>query len=69
MPISGATTMKISVFVQPEAMIADQAGLGDRRARIAADERMRRAGRQPEVPRDQVPDDGADQAAEDDGGA
>ena len=31
-PMSGASTMKISVFVQPARMIAREAGLGDRRA-------------------------------------
>ena len=36
--------------------------LRDGRAGVAADERVRRAGRQPVVPGDQVPDDRADQA-------
>ena len=66
-PISGASTMKMSVFVQRRDDDADEAGLGDRRARIAAEQRVRRARRQPAVPRDQVPDDGADQPREDDG--
>src|SRR5215470_17084373 len=34
------------------------------RARVTADERMRRAGRKPEIPGDDVPNDGADEPAE-----
>ena len=63
--MSGARTMKISVLVQPDGMIAPKPALRDRRAGVAADERVRRAGRQAEVPGDQVPDDRAEQAAED----
>ena len=63
--MSGASTMKISVLVQPATMIALAPGLGHRRPGVAADERVRRAGRQPVVPGDQVPDDRADQAGED----
>ena len=42
-----------------------EARLRDRGARVAADQRVRRAGRQPEVPGDQIPDDRAGEAAED----
>ena len=42
-----------------------EARLGDGRAGVAAEQRVRRARRQPEVPRDQVPRDRADQAGED----
>ena len=45
------------------------AGLGDRRAGVAADQRVRRARRQTEAPRDEIPDDRADQAGENDGEA
>ena len=65
-PMSGESTMKISVFVQPREMIALKPGLRDRRAGVAADERVRGARRQAVVPGDQVPDDGADQPGEDD---
>mgnify|MGYP003693659893 CR=1 FL=1 len=65
MPMSGDMTMKISVFVQPDGISDDHPALRDRRARIAADQRVRRAGRQPDIPGDQVPDDRADQPAED----
>ena len=43
-----------------------ETGLRDSGARIATNQRMRRARRQAEVPRDQVPDDGARRPAEDD---
>ena len=63
--MSGASTMKISVLVQPDEDDRAEAGLGHRRAGVAADQRVRRAGRQAVVPGDQVPDDRADQAGED----
>ncbi len=44
-PISGATTMKMSVLVQPAGMMAPKPGLGHRRAGVAAEQRVRRAGR------------------------
>ena len=56
--------MKISVLVQPPTMMRRRARpCATRRAGIAADQRVRRTGRQAEVPGDQVPDDGADQPA------
>ena len=57
--------MKMSVFVQPETMIAPNPALRDRRAGVAAEQRVRRARRQAVVPGDQVPDDRAEQARED----
>ena len=52
--------MKISVLVQPETMMAPKPGLGHGRAGVAAEQRVRRTGRQAEEPRDQVPGDRAD---------
>jgi hypothetical protein len=67
--MAGASTMKMSVLVQPPTMSALVLDLGDRRARIAPDEGVRRAGGQPDGSRDEVPDDGADEARHDDGGS
>ena len=63
--MSGASTMKMSVLVQPRQDDGAPAGLGHGRAGVAADERVRRARREAVVPRDQVPDDRAHQAGED----
>ena len=65
MPMSGASTMKISVSVHPLDDDGDEAGLGDGRAGVAAEERVRRARRQSVVPGHQVPDDRAGQPGED----
>ena len=62
MPMSGDRTIKTSVLVQPAGMIAPKPGLGNRRAGVAAEQRVRRARRQSVVPGNQVPDDGAEKA-------
>ena len=63
--MSGASTMKMSVLVQPADDDRAPAGLRHRRAGVAADERVRRARGQAVVPRDQVPDDRAHQPGKD----
>ena len=65
MPSSGETKMKIAVFGDAGRQQGPRAGLGDRRADHAADQRVRRAGGDAVVPGDHVPDDRADQRAED----
>ena len=64
--MSGDRKMKMIVLRPAARDDRREAGLGHRRAGVAADQRVRRAGRQAEVPGDQVPDDRAGQAAEDD---
>ena len=64
-PMSGASTMNRPILMSPAADQRAEPGLDQRRAGEAADERVRRAGRQPPVPGDEVPRDGADQAGED----
>ena len=58
-PISGARTMKMSVLVQPDSDEGAEARLRDGRAGVAAEQRVRRARGQAEVPGDQIPDDRA----------
>ena len=64
MPSSGATTMKDGLDDAGREQRAG-AGLRDRGAHQAADQRVRRRRRQAVVPGDHVPGDGADQRAED----
>ena len=68
MPSSGETTMKRSGRVQPLGMQGAEPGLGDRRAGIAAEQRVGGGAGQSAVPGDQVPHDRADQPAEDHAG-
>ena len=65
-PSTGETKMKSTVLPTPAAISGPRARLGDHRADDAADQRMRRARRDAVPPGDAVPDDRADQRAEDD---
>ena len=64
--ITGASTAGTSTLdTRPRPDHAAPADRGEHRADDAADQRVRRAGRQAEQPGQQVPDDAADQAGED----
>ena len=65
MPSSGEMKMNAAVLMMPGASSGCGAGLDQRGADHAADERVRRARRNAVVPGDEVPGDGADQRAED----
>ena len=67
MPSSGEMTMNDSVSTHFEPhVIAARPARRHRRAGVAADQRVRRAGRDAERPRDEVPGDRAEQPGEDD---
>jgi hypothetical protein len=66
-PMIGDRKMNRMVLVQPPGTSAANPAFATAAPGVAADQGVRRAGRQAEVPGDQIPDDRAGEAAEDDG--
>src|SRR5262249_22490347 len=66
MPSTGASTMNRVILTRPDTTSALQARLATARPEKPANKGVRRAGGDAEVPGDEVPNDGAGQAAQND---